>query len=60
MKHIPRWFSQPTLLEKATQELTEAMIAKLNAESAVDFAQSVVDYNTARITRLETYLKGRK
>jgi hypothetical protein len=60
MKYISRWFSQPTLLEKATQELTEAMIAKLNAESAVDFAQSVVDYNTARITRLETYLKGRK
>jgi hypothetical protein len=33
-----------------------AALAKLEAETAVDFARSVVAYNDARIKRLEAHL----
>lgn len=49
-------FRQPAPAELALRELQEARIAKLEAESGVDYAQSVVDYNTARIVRLIAYL----
>lgn len=45
-------FRQPTRWEVVTKELSEAHLAKLEAETAVDYATSVVSYNDARITRL--------
>ena len=45
-----------TPLEVVTRELAEASLQKLEAETAVDYAKSVVDYNNARINRLEAHL----
>jgi hypothetical protein len=44
----------------ALRELQEARLARLEAQSAVDFAKSVVDYNNARIIRLEAFLEAHK
>jgi hypothetical protein len=50
---------QPTPLEMITKELAMANLAKLEAETAQDYAWSVVRYNDARIERLESYLKDK-
>jgi uncharacterized protein YutE (UPF0331/DUF86 family) len=55
--YIKERLRQPTPLEMVTKELALAHLAKLEAESAVDYAKSVVDYNNARIKRLEAHLK---
>jgi hypothetical protein len=57
INHIKERMRQPTPLEMITKELTTAHLAKLEAESAVDYAKSVVAYNDARIKRLDAYLK---
>jgi uncharacterized protein YutE (UPF0331/DUF86 family) len=49
---LKNFFRQPTRLEMVTKELAVAHIAKLEAETAVDYATSVVAYNDARIARL--------
>jgi len=49
-------FRALTPLEVVTRELAEASLQKLEAETAVDYAKSVVDYNNARINRLEAHL----
>jgi hypothetical protein len=48
---------QPTPLEMVTKELAMAHLSKLEAETAADYAKSVVAYNDARIKRLEAHLK---
>jgi hypothetical protein len=57
-------YRQRTPLEIMLQELAAANLEKLDAETAVDYAQSVVAYNTARIERLnkhlDSYPKGEK
>ena len=45
-----------TLQEIISKELREAQLNKLEAESAVDYANSVVTYNEQRIKRLEQRL----
>jgi hypothetical protein len=45
------------MLEMITKELAMANLAKLEAETAQDYAWSVVRYNNDRIERLESYLK---
>ena len=57
--YIKERLRQPTPLEMVTQELALAHLAKLEAETAVDYAKSVVAYNDARIKRLEAYLKDK-
>ena len=57
INYIKERFRQRTPLEMITQELALAHLAKLEAETAVDYAKSVVAYNDARIKRLESYLK---
>ena len=47
-------FKRPTPLEMIAAELAEAHLAKLEAETAVEYAQSIVDYNVVRITRLNS------
>ena len=55
--------STPTPLEMAARELVEAQRAKLEAESALDYAANMVNYNNDRIERLVRRLdemKGEK
>jgi len=49
-------FREPMPLEVVTRELAEATLEKLEAETAVDWAQSVVSYNRVRIERLNEYI----
>ena len=53
-------FKKPTPLEVIAAELTDAHLEKLNAETAVEYAQSIVDYNTTRISRLNARLEEYK
>jgi hypothetical protein len=45
-----------TIREVILKELQEAQLRKLDAESAVEYAVSVVQYNEKRIKRLEERL----
>jgi len=45
-------FKKPSPLEMIATELAHAHLEKLEAETAVEYAQSVVDYNVNRIKRL--------
>jgi len=47
-------FRKPSPLEIIASELSEAHLAKLEAETAVEYTQSIVDYNVTRITRLNS------
>ena len=49
-------FKRPTPLEMIATELAEAHMEKLSAETAVEYAQSIVDYNVTRILRLNSRL----
>ena len=53
-------FKKPTPLEMIATELADAHLEKLNAETAVEYAQSIVDYNVTRITRLNARLEEYK
>jgi len=39
-------------MEMVEKELTEAQLAKLQAETSVEYSQAIVDYNKQRIMRL--------
>jgi uncharacterized protein YutE (UPF0331/DUF86 family) len=54
--YLKERYRQPTPLEMITTEMALAHLAKLEAETAVDYAESVVAYNDARIKRLEAHL----
>lgn len=56
MNMFKRLVTTPTPLEMAAKELVEAQRAKLEAESAQDYAWSMVRYNDDRITRLRNRL----
>lgn len=53
-------FKKPTPLEMIAAELADAHMEKLNAETAVECAQSIVDYNVNRITRLNARMEEYK
>ena len=53
---IRNYFRKPTPLEVIAAELANAQLAKLEAETAVDYAVSVVRYNDTRIARLTKHL----
>jgi len=55
---IKRMFRRLTPLEMASRELAEAELSKLEAHSAKEYAQSIEDYNAARIKRLRKYLEN--
>lgn len=42
-----------TPLEMVEKELTEAQLAKLQAETSVEYSQAIVSYNEQRILRLK-------
>jgi hypothetical protein len=59
IKHwIKELFSKQDLLYLIEKELREASMALLQAESAMEYAGSMVDYNTARVERLKNRLKA--
>jgi hypothetical protein len=53
---IRDYMRQPTHMEMVNKQLEEARLEKLEAETAVEYAQSIVQYNTKRIDRLNTYI----
>jgi len=53
---IKNYFRRPTPLEMIAKELAIAHLCKLEAETAVDYAVSVVRYNDTRIARLTKHL----
>ena len=53
-------FKKPTPLEMIAAELADAHLEKLNAETAVEYAQSIVDYNKTRIERLNKRMEEYK
>lgn len=53
---ITNYLRQPTHMEMVNREIEEAKLEKLEAETAVEYAQSIVQYNTKRIDRLNTYI----
>ena len=53
-------FKKPTPLEMIAAELTDAHLEKLSAETAVEYAQSIVDYNVTRIERLNKRMEEYK
>lgn len=53
-------FKRLTPMELIATELADAHLEKLNAETAVEYAQSIVDYNVTRITRLNARLEEYK
>jgi hypothetical protein len=46
-----------SLAETMAQELYEAQFAKVRAESAVEYAESIVRYNERRIERLQQRIR---
>ena len=53
-------FKKPSPLEVIARELAQAHLEKLEAETAVEYAQSIVDYNLKRIERLNARLEEYK
>ena len=53
---IKEFFARPTPLELAMEELVSAERAKLEAETGAEYAKALVEYNTARITRLQKFI----
>jgi hypothetical protein len=51
-------FKRVTPLQVAINELTEAEFSLLKAETGVEYANSLVSYNKARITRLKSFVKA--
>jgi len=57
---IKKILQTPTLMELVVKELVEAQRSKLEAESAQDYARSIVQYNMDRIERLTNTLNEMK
>jgi len=49
---LKRLLATPSPLEMVARELVQSQRSKLEAESAMEYALSMVDYNDARIKRL--------
>ena len=56
VKYLKDLVKTRTIREVILKELQEAQLRKLDAESAVEYAVSVVQYNEKRIKRLEERL----
>ena len=55
---LKSYWRTPTPLEMVAKELADAHLEKLQAETAVEYAQSVVHYNKARILRLNSRMEN--
>lgn len=52
IKYVKDLLRAKTPLEMVQKELIEAQLAKLQAETSVEYSQSIVSYNEQRISRL--------
>jgi hypothetical protein len=52
IKYVKDLLRAKSPLEMAEKELTEAQLAKLQAETSVEYSQAIVNYNEQRIFRL--------
>ena len=50
-------FRKPALAEVAARELEQAQHSLLEAQTAQEYAASVISYNEARIKRLKAFLR---
>jgi hypothetical protein len=57
---VKRLLATPTPLKMAARELVKAQREKLEAESALDYAANIVQYNDDRINRLKMRLAEMK
>ena len=57
IKYIKELMKPKPIREIIEKEMREAVIKKLEAESAVEYAASIVTYNVERIGRLQRRLK---
>ena len=57
---MKRLLATPSPLEMAARELVQAQRAKLEAESACEYAANMVNYNDDRIVRLQERLNELK
>lgn len=57
IERIKRLLSGPSPEELAARELNDARKALLMAQTGEEYAKSQVEYNRARIARLERYLR---
>ena len=53
-------FRKPSPLEVIATELAHSHLEKLEAETAVEYAQSIVSYNVTRIERLNKRMEEYK
>jgi hypothetical protein len=60
MELLKEPFKKPSPLEMIAAELAHAHLEKLEAETAVEYAQSIVDYNVNRIARLNARVEEYK
>lgn len=51
-----RMFKTPTPMQMAVAELADVELELLKAETYVEYANSIVMYNTARAKRLRAYI----
>ena len=58
MKKLKQLFSPPSAKELAARELANAERSLLEAQTAAEYARSMVAYHTERIERLRAYLGG--
>jgi len=59
MNRFFKLFQQPDARELAAKELAQAEHSLLEAQSAAEYARSMVVYHRERIERLRSYLEGR-
>ena len=52
IKYVKDLLRAKTPIEMVQKELVEAQLAKLQAETAVEYSQAIVNYNEQRIFRL--------
>jgi hypothetical protein len=57
---LKNYWRNPTPLEMISAELADAHLEQLQAETAVEYAQSIVNYNKARILRLNSRMDSFK
>ena len=60
LKFIKDYYRDLTPAEVIQRELAQAHLEMLNAETAVEYAQSIVDYNVTRIKRLNERMEEYK
>lgn len=56
IEHIKQLFKRQTSLQIMANELSEAEMSLLRAETGVEYAMSMVSYNKARVKRLKAYI----